>query len=100
MARHYFPSAVRLFQHRCYCVLVKELYNPWADYPGKPSNFIVFYVDSHKKLILEILARLSLNQINDNLLNENGVRCITIDNSGFFSKHDINWAVEEAKRRI
>lgn len=33
-------------------------------------------------------------------LDQSGIRMLMIENEGFFSKHDINWAVEEAKKRI
>ena len=101
MARYYFNAQQRLFEYRGYTVLVKEQYNPWADTPGYPSLFIFFYVETHKSaMIMRILSALPWEKISDDLLNQYGVKFGAIENKGFWSKHDINWAVEEAKKLI
>ena len=57
MGRYYFQSQQRLFQHNGYSVLIKEWYNPWADSPGRPSTFWVYYVNKEKEMVLHILTQ-------------------------------------------
>lgn len=93
----------RHFHHNGYSVLVREWYNPWADFRGRPSWFQVLYVEIAKERLLAMVSGISPSQMDDSVaafLDQSGIRMLMIENEGFFSKHDINWAVEEAKKRI
>ena len=103
MGRYYFQSQQRLFQHNGYSVLIKEWYNPWADSPGRPSTFWVYYVNKEKEMVLHILKGLSIEKIAESdALEKLDVKFMTIEHGhGFFSlPKTIDWAVQEAKNRI
>ncbi len=93
----------RTFRYLGYSVVVQELYMDYADTPGSPSYFVVFYAHPSKENILSIAAQVGFKNLNEDearFLSSNGINVFMIQNGGFFRKHNIDWGVEEAKKKL
>ena len=95
----------RSFEHAGYFVLVMDRYF-MSDSKGYPSWFTVVYTKKENKMaMLALSLKVDFNQLDNasiQLLESYEVKTFTIKNEGFLSynKHQIDWAVEEAKKRI
>ena len=103
MVRISFQIQQRIFSYLKYTVLVKEIYAPY-DWQGRPSHFGVIYAEDDA--IIPLLSRIMFEEVHKHLTQEMfdkyKIRMfIIVNGKGLFSiMRGIDWAVEEAKKRI